>query len=77
MIMEEAKVDSEETDPRYSSSLKIGIIVDSSLNALQELNAGVAAIAGDWFLPKNMTLIYASAPSQCRTRPNRLVPCCL
>jgi len=40
---------------------KIAFIVDSSLGNLDDYNEGKTALFDDFFLPKNITLIYASA----------------
>ena len=39
----------------------IGIIIDHNLGDLEKYNNREIAISGDYFLPENMTLIYASA----------------
>lgn len=40
---------------------KIGLIVDSELGKLDEMNAGQIPILGDFYLPDNCKLVYASA----------------
>lgn len=43
------------------SGQKIGLIVDSELGKLDEMNAGREPMLGDFYLPDNCKLIYASA----------------
>lgn len=44
-----------------SPDAKIGIVVDSELGNLEAYNDRKLPINGDWMLPENFTLIYASA----------------
>jgi len=50
-------------DEHYDSNSKYGLIVDSELSEIPEMNAGDIAIHGDFYLPSNWKLIYATSDS--------------
>ena len=50
-------------DEHYDSNSKYGLIVDSELSEIPEMNAGNVAIHGDFYLPSNWKLIYATSDS--------------
>lgn len=45
----------------YSKEMSYGVVVDSDLNFLPNINAREEAIINNFYLPHNMSLIYASA----------------
>lgn len=52
---------------------RIGLVVDAYLNDLPALNARTQPVFANLFLPKNVTLIYASADSGSEYLPNVLI----
>ena len=59
--------------PDYNSHLRIAILVDSSLDSLRDINARSSPVVGDWMLPANFTLLYASTDSATATIGNQLM----
>jgi len=62
-----------QVNPSYDSSMKVGIIVDSERDNLEDYNKRVQPIAGGFYLPNNMTLLYASGDNATETVSNRLL----
>jgi hypothetical protein len=62
--------------PKYSEELRIGLVVDSNVGNLEQLNSRELAIHEDYFLPKNLTLIYASADTGTDYVLNKLIKIC-
>ncbi|MDQ3253853.1 MAG: hypothetical protein M3R15_08095 [Acidobacteriota bacterium] len=62
--------------PKYSDSLRIGLIVDSNLAVLPEYNARTEPIFESYFLPPNFTLVYATADGGAEYILNRLIRLC-
>ncbi|MEZ9387330.1 hypothetical protein AB4181_09180 [Vibrio lentus] len=50
-------------DDHYDSNLKYGLIVDSELSEIPAMNEGNLAIHGNFYLPSNWKLIYATSDS--------------
>lgn len=50
-----------------------GIIVDSDLNEIPKINSYETTICEDFYLPKNMSLIYASADTGMENLQNKLI----
>ncbi|MDF9401536.1 hypothetical protein ABMX65_22720 [Vibrio vulnificus] len=48
---------------KYDSNSKYGLIVDSELSEISAINDGNVAIHGDFYLPSNWKLIYATSDS--------------
>lgn len=63
-------------NPQYSENLKVAIIVDSDYGNLAKYNSRELPIINNVYLPKNMTLIYASADSGAENLPNKLIYMC-
>ncbi|WP_433816162.1 hypothetical protein [Flavobacterium johnsoniae] len=59
---------------KYKES-KICLFVDSELNKLNEINLGQNAVFKNYFLPKNITLNYASSDTGKEYIGNRLLSC--
>ncbi len=57
----------------FNSNWAYGIVVDSDLDILQKINAREEPIFDDFFIPENVTLIYASADSGKETLINKLI----
>jgi hypothetical protein len=47
--------------PNYHDNLKVGIISDHDLGKMVDYNSGRIAIFDDYYLPRNINLIYASS----------------
>jgi len=62
--------------PEYKDSLKIGIIVDSELDKLPQINRQDIPIIGDHFLPNNFQLIFATDKSNMDSPLNKLLRIC-
>ena|SRR5712691_4374399 len=62
--------------PQYRPTLRIAIIVDSSLDSLRDFNARAVPVIDDWFLSPNFTLLYATADAATATIGNRLIRTC-
>lgn len=57
----------------FRPDLRLGLLVDSSLNEIDEINGRTVAVVDDWMLPAGFTLLYASADSNTSTIGNRLI----
>lgn len=64
------------SDPAYRPGLPVAIIVDSSLDAIAEINERRQPVIGDWLLPEGFTLFYASSDATTDTALNRLIARC-
>jgi hypothetical protein len=62
--------------PLYGPNLKIGFIVDSDLGKLSAYNSRSLPIYGDFYLPQNVELIYASADVGKEFLENQLISVC-
>ncbi len=62
--------------PEFNNTLKIGIIVDSELDKLSQMNRRDIPIIGTHFLPDNFQLIYASSDSGTEYPHNKLIKIC-
>jgi hypothetical protein len=60
-------------NPQFARHERVGLIVDAHLDALDDINARKQAIVGDFFLPNNFTLIYASSDAGMENVTNRLI----
>ena len=63
-------------DAGYTPEIKIGIIVDSELGNIQAYNKREMPIIGDFFLPANFQLMYASADAQNDSVFNQAIAFC-
>lgn len=63
-------------NPAYNSSLKLGIIVDSDLRNIPAYNNRSKPIFSDFYLPRNIELIYASADVGKEYLANKLILLC-
>ena len=62
---------------KKNSGKKIGIIVDSELGKLQEINSRKISLIDNFFLPENFELVYATADSGSdEFFPNRIIRAC-
>jgi hypothetical protein len=59
-----------------SQNLKIGIVVDSSLDSIRRINDRSEPVVDNWFLPGPFTLIYATSDSATATIGNSLIKEC-
>ncbi len=62
--------------PAYKKLGEIGIVVDSDLGNIPDYNAGIKPITNNFYLPDNVTLIYASADAGKEYLPNKLITVC-
>jgi hypothetical protein len=62
--------------PTYSSKHYFGIIVDSDLGHLSEINKREVPILDNFYLPQNIQLIYASADKKNDTFLNEAISFC-
>ena len=62
--------------PQYRPTLRVAMIVDSSLDSLRDFNTRSVPVIDDWFLPPNFTLLYATADAATTTIGNRLMRTC-
>lgn len=62
--------------PEFNVKLNVGIIVDSELDNLSEINRYEIPIIGNHFLPKNFQLIYASSDAGAEYPHNKLIRIC-
>jgi len=62
--------------PKYSDSLRVGLVVDSDLGMIPEYNARTKPLFEDYCLPPNFSLIYASGDGGAEYMPNRLIRLC-
>jgi hypothetical protein len=60
-------------NPKYRPAMKIGIIVDSELGNLKGFNNRVIPILDGFYLPQNMTLVYASSDKARESASNQLL----
>ena len=63
-------------NPNYSDKQTFKIIVDSDLGNLHKYNSREIPIHGDFYLPTNFSLIYASSDSGSEYLPNKLIREC-
>lgn len=64
-------------NPAYDPIKKIGVVVDSDLGNIPEFNSGSKPIHGDFFLPENFELVYASADTgKAEYLANKLISIC-
>lgn len=63
-------------NPSYNLNLKIGLIVDSDLDNISAYNNQSIPIYADFYLPKNIELIYASADVGKEFLVNKLISEC-
>lgn len=61
---------------KYSDDLRVGLVVDSELGRLDQYNTGALPIFGDYHLPKNFRLVYASADTGSDFTLNKLMSLC-
>jgi hypothetical protein len=59
--------------PTYSDSMRVGLIVDAYLGSLNRINKGEEAVFGDTYLPKNVSLIYASTDTPNEGLANKML----
>ena len=59
--------------PGYSSEQKIAIVVDSDLGEIDFYNKRTRPIVPGYFLPKNFSLVYASADSGSENLANHML----
>jgi hypothetical protein len=57
----------------YPNNLSYGVVVDSDLEDLQKINARQKAIVDNFFIPENMSFIYASADVGREALVNKLI----
>lgn len=50
-----------QSNPKYKSSMKVALISDHDLDKINKYNNNELPIFGDFYLPDNFTLLYASA----------------
>ena len=62
--------------PAYNESWKIAMLVDSDLGDIPDYNAGKKPIIEDFYLPRNISLVYASADIGKEYLPNILISRC-
>jgi hypothetical protein len=62
--------------PAYASSDTIGLIVDSELGKIQDINSGKVPYYHKLLLPPNIKLIYASSDSGKEFLPNMMIDYC-
>lgn len=62
--------------PEYMPGNKLGIVVDSDLDQLDAYNSRALPIVKDYFLPNDMTLMYASTETGADYLPNNLIRLC-
>jgi len=60
----------------YDPGWRVGIVVDSELDALTEWNARTRPLYGDALLPVNFGLVYASADKRRDSQLNNIMSCC-
>ncbi len=60
-------------NPVVTENLKIGIIVDSDLGNIDRYNNRESPIYGNFYLPANMHLVYASTDGGKEYAANRLI----
>lgn len=60
----------------FSNETKIALVVDSALDKIDQYNKRLLPIVNLFFLPKNFTLIYASADSGSENLANTLIKFC-
>lgn len=63
-------------NPNYSEKLRIGLIVDSELGKIPGFNKREKPIVGNFYLPKNFCLLYATADSGKEYLANTLLTTC-
>lgn len=63
-------------NPNFRDGIRIGLIVDSELGLLDEFNSRQKAILGDFFLPTNFQLLYATSDSGKEYLANTLLATC-
>ena len=64
------------TNEEKLKSKKIGIVVDSSLSKLREINERVLPVYEDYYLPDGYTLIYASSDAGMEYAANKMIRQC-
>ena len=64
------------SSPNYKDSLRIAFITDHDLNSHSKLNAGELPIIGNFYLPNNITLLYASSDVGKENILNSLISMC-
>lgn len=57
----------------YNADRSYGVIVDSDLDDLQKINSRENSIIADFYVPKNISLIYASADTGMDNMFNKLI----
>lgn len=62
--------------PKYNNELRVGLVVDSELGRLDQYNSGALPIFGDYYLPRNFRLVYASADTGSDFTLNKLLSLC-
>jgi len=62
--------------PKYSIDLRIGLVVDSNLDNIEKFNSRELPIYENYYLPKNISLIYASADTGSDYVLNKLIMIC-
>jgi hypothetical protein len=64
------------SSPNYNESLRIAFITDHDLNSHARLNAGESPVIGNFYLPKTITLLYASGDVGKENILNSLISMC-
>jgi len=62
--------------PLWNMGCRIGVVVDSELGAIRQMNLREVPFFGNELLPENVTLIYASADAGGNALPNRMISYC-
>lgn len=60
---------------KFKDMKRIGLVVDCDLGNIEKYNSKEIPIYGDFYLPNNFQLIYASADSGNENLPNKLIKC--
>jgi hypothetical protein len=63
-------------DPAFRPDLRVALIVDSSLDALDDMNSRMQPVIDDWYLPDQFKLLYATSDSATATIGNRAIKDC-
>jgi hypothetical protein len=62
-----------QVNPTFRPTMKVGIIVDSELDNLEDYNNRVLPISDRFYLPQNMTFVYASGDNATESVSNQLL----
>lgn len=62
--------------PKFNSSLRVGLVVDSDLGKIEAYNQRTEPIHGNFYLPNNFWLIYASADASSNHLFHRMIRLC-